>query len=362
MLNPVQKHYQCYPYPRYPLLASVRRCDTYALNLQALWSRFNRRLPPPDANRILLAGCGTFSPYPFSVANPDASITALDLSRSSLDRARLHCLLHGCRNITYRCGDILDGKSVEGTFGLIDSYGVLHHLDDPLEGLKTLEKHLLPNGIIRIMLYSRYARKEEEAIRRALRLLGITTPAAARKLLKKARPGSRLANYLDVADEPRTDFGMADALLHPRVRTYRIEELLEMIAQAGLQPLLFAHVGARENVLEEIERIRQLEKERCSPGNFVLYLGSSAAANPPEYASSSLIRLNPCLTNSVSRFTLNTVHIPPRIGCSNTALQSAERRLLRQFLSPLHSSELSGELAGKVDNFKRQLFLTEYNP
>jgi len=362
MLNPVQEHYQCYPYPHYPLLASVRRCDTYALNLQALWIRFNRHLPPPDANRILLAGCGTFSPYPFSVANPDASIIALDLSRSSLNRARLHCMLHRCSNITYRCGDILDGKSVEGTFGLIDSYGVLHHLDDPLEGLKTLENHLLPNGIIRIMLYSRYARKEEEAIRHALRLLGITTPADARKLLKKARSGSRLANYLDVADEPRTDFGIADALLHPRVHTYRIEELLEMIAQTGLRPLLFAHAGARENILEEIGRIRQLEKERCSPGNFVLYLGSSNAANPPGYASNSMIRLNPCLANSVSRLTMGTIHIPPRIGCSNTALQNNERRFLRQFLSPVQSKNFSGKLADTVDNFKRQLFLTEYNP
>ena len=62
MTNPVKEHYQKHPYPTYPLIASVRRCDTYALNIEALWARFNHELPPPEANRILIAGSGTFAP------------------------------------------------------------------------------------------------------------------------------------------------------------------------------------------------------------------------------------------------------------------------------------------------------------
>src|SRR5665647_440173 len=108
MTNPVQTHYQKYPYPTYPLIASVRRCDTYALNFETIWSHFNQTLPPPEAKKILIAGCGTFAPYPWAVANPDVTITARDLSEGSLKRARWHCLLHGKRNIVYRCGDLLD--------------------------------------------------------------------------------------------------------------------------------------------------------------------------------------------------------------------------------------------------------------
>src|SRR4051812_40030039 len=108
MTDPVRQHYELYPYPHYPLLASIRACDTYALNLAALWARFNGRLPAPEANRILIAGCGSFSPYPFSVANPQAEITALDLSQKSLGRAKLHCLLHGRGNVLYCQGDLLD--------------------------------------------------------------------------------------------------------------------------------------------------------------------------------------------------------------------------------------------------------------
>lgn len=360
MLNPVQVHYQSYPYPHYPLLASVRRCDTYALNLEALWIRFNRRLPPPEARKILIAGCGTFAPYPCSVANPDAAITALDLSERSLQRARLHCLLHGCRNVEYRCGDLMDCASIAGNYGLIDSYGVLHHLDDPLAGLKILAQRLVPGGMVRIMLYSRYARREEEAIRHALRLLDIRTPQMARKLLKGARPGSRLARYLKTSDEAWSDVGLADALLHPRVRTYRIDELLEMVARAGLQPLLFTHPGARESVAEEIDRLRLLEKERRSPGNFVLYLGATAVHPPPDRRD-SLIVLNPCLIPVVSRIKLGTVHILPRIGCENTPLRWEERRFLRQFIVPQRRSSLARDSARIIDSYKRRLFLLEYD-
>lgn len=360
MSKPVQDHYQNYPYPHYPLIASVRRCDTYALNLEALWSRFNCTAPPSEAKRILIAGCGTFAPYPWAVANPETPITALDLSERSLRRAHWHSILHGRRNITYQCGDLLDQTIIDGTFGLIDSFGVLHHLDDPLAGLKSLEKRLMPGGILRIMLYSRYARREEESIRRAFRLLGIDSPLSARRLFRKAATGSRLANYLAASDEAAAVSGLADALLHPCVHTYRIDELLEMIAQTDLTPLMFAHRDARKEPLEEIERLRSLEKNSMSPGNFILYLGKSInqAANN---RGDSFIMLNPCLVPSVSRFKLGTLQILPRIGINNPVLTYRDRSFLRQFASPVRRSGLSTDAVDRVAVYKRLLFLIEYH-
>jgi SAM-dependent methyltransferase len=360
MSNLVQKHYQRHPYPQYPLIASVRLGDTYALNLNALWCRFNGVLPPATAKKILIAGSGAFAPYPCSVANPDAKITALDLSERSLRRARLHCLLHGRRNIDFQCGDLLDSVAASGKFGLIDSYGVLHHLDDPLSGLKSLEARLLEGGILRIMVYSRYARREEESIRRAMRLLGINTPAQVRRLLAKARVGSRLADYVAASDETDSDAGIADALLHPLVHTFRIDGLLDMIRQTGLEPLLFAHQNARDDVQEEIGKLRELEKERLSPGNFVLYLGKNIL-DSRESSEENLIMLNPCLRNAVSPFTLGAVHIPARIGIENPVLGRSERRLLRRFVTPVRRGELARDLTETVDIYKRALFLMEYS-
>lgn len=359
MSNPVQTHYQRYPYPHYPLIASVRRCDTYALNLHAIWARFNRSLPPLEAKKILLAGCGTFAPYPWAVANPDVPITALDLSERSLRRARWHCILHGRRNVDFRCADLSDHAAIADEFGLIDSFGVLHHLEDPLAGLAALERRLVPGGILRIMLYSRYARREEESIRRAFRFLGIDSPRAARRLMHKAAPGSRLANYLAASDESDTVSGLADALLHPQVHTYRIEELLEMIAQTGLELLLFAHRDAREDPIEEIKRLKILEKDRLAPGNFVLYLGKGITQTG-DNRRDSLVMLNPCLVPAVSRFRFGTLQIPSRIGVGNPLLTGRDRRFLRQFATPVRRSELSADAVKRVAIYKRLLFLTEY--
>lgn len=358
MSNPVQAHYQKYPYPHYPLIASVRRCDTYALNLDALWSRFNRTLPPPHAKKILIAGCGSFAPYPWAVANPDVQITALDLSERSLRRARWHCLLHGKRNVAYQCGDIIDHAAIAGEFGLIDSFGVLHHLEDPLAGLKALERRLVPGGILRIMLYSRYARRDEESIRRAFRLLGIDSPRTARRLLHKAAAGSRLADYLAASDEPVSASGLADALLHPRVHTYRVDDLLETIAQTGLEILLFAHRDALEDPKDEVERLRALEKDRLSPGNFVLYLGKRVNRTGSNCGDGIMV-LNPCLVSAVSRFTLGTLRIPARIGIGNPLLTGRDRSFLRQFVTPVRCSGLSGDAAKRAAIYKRLLFLIE---
>lgn len=340
-------------------MASVRRCDTYALNLDALWTRFNGTPPPAAARKILIAGSGTFAPYPWAVANPGVPVTALDLSERSLRRARWHCWVHGKGNVAFRCGDLTDDAAVDGTFGVIDSYGVLHHLEDPLAGLLALERRLVPGGILRLMVYSRYARREEESIRRAFRLLGIRAPRDARRLLRNATAGSRLGDYVAAPGEAATVSGLADALLHPRVCTYRIDELLEMIAHTGLEPLLFAHGGALEEPPGEINRLRTLEKTRQSPGNFVLYLRRKDGSAAPGRSEGVLV-LNPCLVSAVGRFRVGTLRIPPRIGCDNPPLTYRDRSFLRRFATPVRSVTLSGDDAERAAFFKRLLFLTEY--
>lgn len=356
MSDLVRRHYELYPYPSYPLLASVRRCDTYALNLTALWIRFNGELPPPIAKRILIAGCGSFAPYPFSLSNPDVDICALDLSSRSLKRARLHCLLHGKRNLTFLCGDLLEPSLASSTYGLVDAYGVLHHLEDPLAGLKALAARLVDGGILRIMLYSRYARRSEESIRRAFRLLGISDPARARKILLDSRPGSRLRRFLDTSWEAGTRAGLADALLHPSVLTYRIDELMALASQSGLEPLLFAHDNALPDIDQEIERIRRLEAGKESPGNFVLYLGRNVKGPCLDDRSGFLV-LNPCLGSAVGSLRIGTLRIPQRLGNPNPSLGRQERSFLRRFTHPVPCDSLSLQDLKVAAIYKQSLFL-----
>jgi len=359
MSDAVRQHYELYPYPHYPLLAAVRRCDTYALNLIAQWARFNGTLPPQAAMHILIAGCGSFAPYPFAVANPDTPITALDLSQRSLRRARMHCLLHGHRTITFQAGDLLDPAVADDRFGLIDAYGVLHHLEDPLAGLKALEARLTRGGILRIMVYGRYARAEEESIRRAFRLLGVRDPATAQRLIKRSKPGSRLRRFSESSDETSFRSGLADALLHPRVHTFRIDGLMELVRQTGLEPLLFAHDGALADTGREIERIRHLEAGKQSPGNFILYLGRNAAG-PCADDADSLLMLNPCLSGVVGRWHFGAQRIAPRLGHDNPALGHRERSFLRRFLCPVPWRNLSGDDRATATRYCKALFLLRY--
>jgi SAM-dependent methyltransferase len=355
----VRRHYELYPYPKYPLLASVRRCDTYASNLDALWSRFNGELPPQPARRILIAGCGSFAPYPFAVANPKCSITALDLSSQSLRRARMHCLLHGITGVDYLTGDLCDPTVAGGPFGLIDAYGVLHHLEDPLAGLRALASRLCEGGILRVMVYSRYARREEEAIRLALRILKVNQPEQVLHMVKRSKEGSRLRRFFEASDEVAFRSGLADALLHPCVRTFRIDPFMELIKASGMQPLLFAHASALPEVDREVSRIRELEADRKSPGNFILYLGRNTKRLIS--GASTNFSINPCLSREISRFRLGSLQIPGRLGHPGAPLDSKALRFLRRFRRTVPADELCREELLQALRHSEQLYLLRWS-
>jgi SAM-dependent methyltransferase len=352
----IRGHYERHPYPHYPLLSSVRRCDTYALNLQALWARFNGEFPTAEEGRILIAGSGSFAPYPMGVANPGAGITALDLSGANLKRARLHCLLHGRTNVRFVRGDLLDPECAPGPFHFIDSFGVLHHLEEPLAGLLALERRLVQGGILRVMLYGRYARREAESIRRGVRLLGIGDVTQLKRLLAKASPEGRIREYLDSSWEARSDSGLADLFLNPCVHTYRIDEFLELAGQSNLKPLLFAHADALADPAAEIERLRELDHRRETPTNIICYLGLDTRG-PCPIDDKTLIRLNPSLFSAVSSPRFRPLHIPPRLGFENPILDRPTRLFLRRFRLPTPASSLTPQEKGAAQRYLEALFL-----
>lgn len=359
MNDDVRLHYETYPYPRYSLLAAVNPCDTYALNLDSLYARFNGIMPTAAARRVLLAGCGSFSPYPTALANPGIAVTALDLSRANLRRARLHALLHGRFNVAWERGDLLDPASAPGGYGFIDCYGVLHHLEEPLAGLRALERRLVPGGILRVMVYSRGARREAESIRKALRILKVRDVPAVKELIRRAREGSRFRRHLDGAYEATFDAGIADAFLHPRARTFRIDELMALVGETGLRPLLFAHPGALSGVEEEVERLRRIEREQGEEPNFVLYLGRDTLGGCGMAADASLM-LNPALRPCVGWLRLAPAAIPPRLGRPNPTLGFSEKRFLRRFVHPVRVADLSSEERERARPFLDALFLVTF--
>lgn len=356
----VTGHYERHPYPHYPLLAAIRRWDTYAMNLTALWARFNGELLPEREGRILLAGCGAFAPYPMALANPKAQISGVDLARHNLKRARLHCLLHRCFKVKFEQGNFLDPSVMPGPYHFIEAFGVLHHLDDPATGMRALEQRLLPGGILRVMVYGRYARQEAESIRRALRLLQVRDVATIKRMIRRARPDSRLRGYVDAAWEAKNDSGLADLFLHPNVTTYRIDEFLEVVGQTGLQPLLFTHLDALADPQQEIRRLRELDKRRETRSNIICYLGKDCKGAAPASASSRLL-LNPSLYEGTALYRLAAPTPVERLGHDNPPLTWQLRRLLRRFRRPMPEVSFPQEQRALLETCLRLLYLVRLN-
>ena len=88
-----------------------------------------------------------------------SKVLAIDLSLSSLAYAKRKTEELAINNIEYMQADILDLGKLNKQFDIIESSGVLHHMDNPIKGWKVLTDCLTAGGLMRIGLYSELARK-----------------------------------------------------------------------------------------------------------------------------------------------------------------------------------------------------------
>lgn len=363
----VKAHYEKHVYPRFPLLTSLRLCDTYALNLDALWACFNGERLDRHDKKILLAGCGSFSPYPTALANPKAQITALDLSKANLARAKLHTWLHRRFNVDFVEGDLLGAKALLGErrFHFIDCYGVLHHIPDAIAALQTLHSLLDRGAILRLMVYSAPVRRSVQAARTALRILGIADVAQIKALYKKTKDSSRFRSCIESAYEARFDWGLADLFLHPYAKTYTLHELLEALQQARLEPIQFIHPGALFEVDAEIQRLERLEANNELASNFMLFAGRAEDSQKrlhwrqEKKDQDTLIALNPAIQKSLPLLPFIPLKPGPKLGFENPVIGFKANRLLARFKRPLRKSALGPDRWTAIQPYLHALFLTE---
>jgi len=99
---------------------------------------------------ILDAGCGNgrYSVYLLKTADPDARLTAFDLSQNMLARARRR--LHSDR-VTFAAADVTKLPYPDAAFDAAVCGWVLEHLPDPRPGLRELARVLQPGGKLLLM-------------------------------------------------------------------------------------------------------------------------------------------------------------------------------------------------------------------
>ncbi len=187
---------------------------------------------------ILVAGCGTSQAARYALREPNARVTGIDLSETSLRHTSDLQQKYDLKNLELHQLPVERVGELGRTFDQIVCTGVLHHLPDPDVGLRALRDALNPNGAMQLMVYAAYGRAGIYMIKEYCRLLGITSSEQDLRDLGatlRALPGDHpFALAMRGAFDFDNPDALADALLHPIDRAYTVPELYDLLERCGL--------------------------------------------------------------------------------------------------------------------------------
>ena len=238
----VQAQYAENPYPRWIRLPAFPPPVPLREYLSALFPLQRHKLQSlPDSADILVAGCGT-GRHPIEIAcfYDDVTILAVDLSPTSLAYAIRKAKEAGLDSISFAQADLLELNSIGRRFDCVESVGVLHHLADPEEGLRSLLGLLKPQGtaVMKIGLYSEIAREPLRLVREYIRDRCLdSTPAGIRSCRKAVAfppdPGLNAEKITKL-----TDFFSAsecrDLLFHVQEHRFTLPQIGRLCSKLGL--------------------------------------------------------------------------------------------------------------------------------
>jgi ubiquinone/menaquinone biosynthesis C-methylase UbiE len=165
----VRDQYEKHPYPRWRYFyGNIPTNFLTIINALVRPNKIeiNNKFDNPN---ILIAGCGTGKQILIANNYLNANILAVDLSLTSLAYAKRKIEELNLENIEFLHADILQLKNLNKKFDVIECAGVLHHMRNPLEGLKVLLELLEPHGLLRLGLYSELARQDIIEVRKFIK-------------------------------------------------------------------------------------------------------------------------------------------------------------------------------------------------
>ena len=153
----VGRQYHDHPYPRWTSL-TVPPKDSARRRLERFFNP-DRLTFFEGPFKVFIAGAGTGRQAIESALRygDHADLLAVDLSRRSLAYGARKAAKFATPNLRFAQGDILTMET--GPFDIIEAIGVLHHLADPLTGMRRLAGMLRRGGLMLVGLYSSFARR-----------------------------------------------------------------------------------------------------------------------------------------------------------------------------------------------------------
>ena len=210
---------------------------------------FRGQLNTVKKMRVLVAGGGTGDALIFlaeQLKDQDAEVVYLDLSEASIEVAKKRAAIRQLENIIWIQGSILElpDKGI-GKFDYINCCGVLHHLEDPVLGLKALKSCLKDDGALGIMVYAQYGRTGIYHMQELMRYICKPQAGLGEKIddLKKTINCLPESNCLISGPMPLTKAKAAelenadfvDLFLHTQDRAYTVPEIYEWMGQCNLK-------------------------------------------------------------------------------------------------------------------------------
>ncbi len=233
----VREQYEANPYPRWIKIGLPQKGKSIAQVLRDI------QLPIIPETRniqknpdVLIAGCGTGQQSITSALRfANSKVTALDLSLKSLAYAVRKAQELDLPQIDHIQGDIMELPNLQRQFDIIECTGVLHHLEDPIAGWRILLNHLRRDGLLKIGLYSKIARR---SITKAQLLIKENSYSSTVEDIRKCRH-----KLISSSKEENSEFS-------------EILKSSDFYSVSGCRDLLF-HVQEHQFTIPQIEEILQ---------------------------------------------------------------------------------------------------------
>ncbi len=299
--------YDAYPYPqREPRDEAKRLIIGSPSHLREVdhWI-FGARRPASQPLRALVAGGGSgdatvMLAQQMASAGRAGDVTWLDRSAAARRVAEARVATRKLGNVVFQEGSLLDlpGSGL-GPFDYIDCCGVLHHLPDPLEGLRALASVLAPGGGLGLMVYAPHGRTGVYMTQDALRLLAPPdeAPAArvevAKRLWRQMPETAWLRRNPWITDhEKGGDAGLYDLLLNPRDVAFTVPAFNALIAAAGLRivclveplrydPLSYLSDPKLRPRIEAMDMVQRAALAEAITGNMGVHIAYCVRADAP---------------------------------------------------------------------------------
>jgi SAM-dependent methyltransferase len=173
---------------------------------------------------------------------PETHFTAVDVCEKPLAIARETAAYEGVRNVDFQLANLMEGDNTFGTFDVVLSMGVIHHLSEPATGIRNLVGNLADDGILFLYIYGKHGGRERMRRKQIASLLlngnGQDLEEGIALIKALGFESSEYGWNLKMEDEASRDALLVDAYLNVNETLFDFDSIFDLMRGSGLHGFL----------------------------------------------------------------------------------------------------------------------------